>query len=276
MTAATATPITNGSDLRQASRVLAAVLLPIGPAAVAALRFVLPYTNTDSSAAVVSSINAHRAAESAVVWLGLVATLTIVPAVAFAGRAVARRCPRLATTAVLLLVPGYLCLGWLNVVDAAVLFGVRHGVAPETLAQMYAGMHPAQVVAEGVFVVGHVLGTILLGVGMLRSRLVAAWAAWITIAAQPLHFVAAVIVGSHWLDLIAWGLNTIGFAALAAATLRLPDDEWALAARATNKARATPPWSRRRPDLPPFSRAQAVDSRTLGLLDVASDDRSGR
>ena len=111
------------------------------------------------------------------------------------------------------------------------LFGVRHGIAPDTLAQLYEGMHPAQTVAEVLFVVGHVLGTILLGVAMLRSRLVPAWAAWVTIVAQPLHFVAAVILGSHWLDLFAWGLNAVGFAALALAILRLPDDEWAPAPR---------------------------------------------
>lgn len=45
--------------------------------------------------------------------------------------------------------------------------------------------------------------------------------------AQPVHFVAAVVHGSHWLDLVGWGLNAVGFAALSVAVLRLPDDEWA-------------------------------------------------
>jgi hypothetical protein len=231
MTATINAPVATGPDLRHASRLLAAILLPIGPAAVGALRFVLPYTTADSPADIVASVDAHQTAESAVVWLGLLATLTLVPAVVFAGRAAGRRSPRLGAAATVLLVLGYLSLGWLNVVDAAVLFGVRNGIAHDTLAQMYGGMHPAQTVAEVLFVLGHVLGTILLGIAMLRGRVVPAWAAWLTIVAQPLHFVAAVVLGSHWLDLFAWGLNAVGFAALAMAILRLPDDEWAPAPR---------------------------------------------
>jgi hypothetical protein len=227
MSAPVETRASTGPDLRRASRVLAAVLLPTGPAAVALLRFVLPYTTADDPATVVASIDAHQAATSAVVWLGFLATLTLVPAVLFAGRAVGRRSPRLAAAATVLLALGYLSLGWLNVVDAAVLFGVRHDVSPDVLAELYGGMHPAQTVAEVLFVAGHVVGTILLGVGMLRGRVVPTWSAWVTIVAQPLHFVAAVIVGSPTLDLVAWGLNAVGFAALSVAILRLPDDQWA-------------------------------------------------
>ena len=58
------------------------------------------------------------------------------------------------------------------------------------------------------------LGTILLGIGMLRGRVVHPALAWATIVSQPIHFVAAVIVPSHPLDLFGWGLNAIGFAAL--------------------------------------------------------------
>ena len=53
------------------------------------------------------------------------------------------------------------------------------------------------------------------------------WAAVATIAAQPIHFVAAVIVSSQTLDLFGWGLNAVGFAALSFVVLRMDDDEWA-------------------------------------------------
>jgi len=99
------------------------------------------------------------------------------------------------------------------------------------LASMYESVHPAGAVAGGFFVLGHVLGTILLGVAMLRGRVVPVWAAVATIIAQPIHFVAAVIVPSHPLDLCGWGLNAIGFAALSVAILRLPDAEWSPAPR---------------------------------------------
>ncbi len=214
-------------DLRHASRVLAAVVLPVGPGAVAALRYILPYTTADDSSEAVRLVAAHQTAQSAVVWLGFVACLTLVPGVIYAGRVVGRTAPRLAAVATLLLVVGYISLAWLATGDAYLLFGIRHHLPADTLGAMYDAVHPALAVAAGLFVLGHVLGTILLGVGMLRGRGVPGWAAVATIIAQPIHFVAAVIVPSHSLDLLGWGLNAVGFAVLSVAILRLPDDEWA-------------------------------------------------
>lgn len=227
---------TSGPDLRTASRVLAAVLIPIGPAAVAALRFVLPYQTSDSDTEVVRLIAADQSAQNAVVWLGVVAMLTLVPGVLFVGRVLGRLSPRLTAAALLLLVPGYLSLSWLVAGDAAVLFGVRHGIAADTLADMYSQMHPAAIVTGVLFVAGHVLGTVLLGVAMLRTRVVPVWAGLATVVSQPLHFVAAVIIGSHPLDLFAWGLNAAGFAAVSVLVLRMADDDWALPPRRVEAA----------------------------------------
>jgi hypothetical protein len=79
-----------------------------------------------------------------------------------------------------------------------------------------------------VFVLGHVIGTVLLGLALLRSRTVPGWAAIVTAVAQPLHFVALVIVGSRELDFAAWTLNAVAFAVVAFAIVRTPDDEWDL------------------------------------------------
>ncbi len=220
------------TDLRHASRVLAAVILPIGPLAVAVLRFILPYTTADDSSDAVRLVAAHQTAQSAVVWLGFIACLALVPGVIFAGRVVGRAAPRLAAVATILLVLGYISLAWLTVGDAFLLFGVRQDLPENVLTAMYDGVHPAATVAAVLFVLGHVLGTILLGVGMLRGRVVPLWAAIATIVSQPIHFVAAVIVPSHPLDLLGWGLNALGFAALSFAILRLSDDEWAPPPRA--------------------------------------------
>lgn len=231
MTAVTMRSTGTRTDLRTGSRRLAAVVLPIGPAAVAVLRFILPYTTADSSAAAVRQVAAHQTAQSVVVWLGFLAVLALVPGVIYAGRIVGREAPRLAAVATILLVAGYLSLAWLTVGDAYLLYGVRHHLSQGVLTGMYDGVHPAATVAAALFVLGHVLGTILLGVGMLRGRVVPTWAAVATIIAQPVHFIAAVVVGSHALDLVGWGLNTVGFAALSVAVLRLSNDEWSPAPR---------------------------------------------
>jgi hypothetical protein len=214
------------ADLRHATRVLAGIILPVGPASVALLRFVLPYKTTDSSTEIVHRIAAHQGRGSLVVWLGLVATLTLVPGVIWVGRVTARNAPRLTAAAMLLLVPAYLSLPFLISSDANALFGVKHDIPTRLVADMYTSTHPIMIVTGVVFVLGHVVGTVLLGVALLRSGVVPTWAAWVTIIAQPLHFIAAVILGSHLLDLFAWGLNAVGFAMVSVAILRMSDDSW--------------------------------------------------
>ena len=219
-------------DLRRATRVFAALLLPIGPALIAALRYVMPYSTTDDEKKIVREVAAHQGTQSAVVWLGFAGVLLLVPAVLWVARLCRPRAPRLTTIALLLLVPGYTALAFLVASDAAVLFAVRHHLPAGTAADMYTGLHPVIYAAGGAFVLGHVVGTVLLGVALLRTRVVPRWAAWATIAAQPLHFIAAIIVSSHALDLVGWGLNAVGFAAVSVAILRLRDEEWDLAPRA--------------------------------------------
>jgi hypothetical protein len=123
--------------------------------------------------------------------------------------------------------PGYSVLGLLVAGDAMVLFGVKHGIPADTLGDMYTAVHPVAVVGGIVFVLGHVLGTVLLGLAMIRGLSVPLWAGLATLIAQPLHFVAAVVVSSHPLDMAAWGPNAAGFVAVSLAILGLDDDEWA-------------------------------------------------
>lgn len=216
-------------DLSWRGRTLAAVLLPVGPAAVAVLRFVLPYETTDNSKEIVREVAAHQSAQSAAVWLGFIASLTLVPAVLAAAKIARGSSPRLTAAAVALLVPAYLSLAWIASSDAAVLFAVRHGLSLADAADSYDSLHPVAIVAGVVFVIGHVLGTVLLGCALWRGNAVPRGVALAIMVSQPLHFVAAVILSSHGLDLFAWGLNAVGFAVIAAVVLRMSDEEWAAA-----------------------------------------------
>ncbi|RHW26074.1 DUF4386 family protein [Nocardioides immobilis] len=223
---ATTERVETRSDLAWRGRIPLALLLPVGPVAIAVLRFVLPYDTTDSSSEVARQVAAHQTAQNAVVWLGFVAMLTLVPAVLVVAKVARRESPRLAAVGAALLVPGYLALGWLIVTDAAVLFAVRQGLPTDVAAEAYAELHPGVAVAGGIFVIGHVVGSVLLGCALLRGTSVPAWAAIAVLVSQPLHFVAAVIVSSHELDLFAWGLNAVGFAAVSVTMLRMSDKEW--------------------------------------------------
>jgi Domain of unknown function (DUF4386) len=216
------------TDLRRYSRWLAVVLLPLGPAAIAVLRFVLPYATVDDPAAVTAKVIAHPGTMSLVLWLGFVAVLTLVPGVLAVGRLTRRRAPRITAAALLLVVPGYLVLAWLASSDILLWAGANMGLDAATLTRLSEATHPTFEIAAGVFVLGHVIGTVLLGLAMWRSRAVPRWAAVLTMVSQPLHFVAAVIVVSPALDLVGWGMNAVGFAAAAVAIARLRDDEWDL------------------------------------------------
>ncbi len=193
-----------------------AVLAPIGAALVGVLRYVLPYETVDSAKEMVREGYADPGAMSLVLWLGLGAALTIVPGSIVIGRLVRDGAPKLTPVALTLLVPAYLMLPVLLVVDHTIWAGAESGASQASVVSILDAAHPIVGIATGVFVVGHVVGTVLLGVAMLRSRSVPAWAAVITIVSQPLHFVAAVIAPNHTLDGAAWGLNAIGFAAAAA------------------------------------------------------------
>jgi hypothetical protein len=62
-----------------------------------------------------------------------------------------------------------------------------------------------------------------------RAGVVPLWAGVAIAVSQPFHLVSAVIVPSRLMDLtLGWGLTTIGFAMVALAVLRTPDDAWDL------------------------------------------------
>jgi hypothetical protein len=97
---------------------------------------------------------------------------------------------------------------------AATDISIPDGVA---VAQV---VHSEVDVSIGVFVLGHVIGTVLLGLAVLRSGRVPAWSDWALTVSQSLHFVAAVILGSPEVDFIARALTVIGIAMVARALLK--------------------------------------------------------
>ena len=74
---------------------------------------------------------------------------------------------------------------------------------------------------------GHILGTVLLGVAAYRTRLMPRPVAVALAASQVVHLVA-VIGELPWLDLLAWGTTAIGMAFLADKVLRTSDADWDL------------------------------------------------
>jgi hypothetical protein len=161
-----------------------------------------------------------------VLWLTLIAMVTLVPAVTAVGLLARRHSRRLGTTGLVLAVAGFACLSALSTVDFTALAAVRSGLDPAAITQVLDALNTdaTLTVAVAVFALGHVVGVILLGLALLRGRAIPAWAAWTLIVSQPLHVVFAVIVPSNALDMAAWALTTLGFAMAAVAVGREPAD----------------------------------------------------
>lgn len=197
-----------------------ALLLPLGPAAVAVLRLVLPYYTAGSPQETVADVGRHPGAQSAVLWLGLIAAFTLVPGVIAAAGLCRAASPRLTAWALGLAVPGYLALTVMLASDQVLWSAHEAGLSTAQAAALYAAAHPTVDIAIGVFIIGHVVGTVLLGTALVRSGRIPAWAGWVTAVSQPLHFVATVILGSPQVDFVAWSLTTIGMTMVARELLR--------------------------------------------------------
>ena len=185
-------------------------LLPIGPLAVAVLRFVLPYYTADGDAATARAVIAHPDRQGVVLWLGLIAVVTLVPGLIAVGELLPQS--RLKTWAFTLLIPGYLCLGILVAEDYELWSAVKAQQSPQQIAALLHAAHPSAGLAIAAFVFGHVVGTVLLGIALVRSHRIPGWAGVAVAVSQPVHFVAYVVLGSPALDLVGWSLLAVGMA----------------------------------------------------------------
>lgn len=197
-----------------------ALLLPVGPAAIAVLRLVLPYFKASDTPGMVDAVQAQPEQQSAVLWLAYIGVLTLVPGLIAAAGIAKAGAPRLTTWAVALAVPGYLSLGMFVGADHLLWGATTAGLTADQAVAVVAAGHPVIDVALGVFVLGHVIGTVLLGLALLRSGRIPAWAAWAIAVSQPLHFVALVVFGSPQLDFFAWSLTAVGMAVVAREVLK--------------------------------------------------------
>jgi hypothetical protein len=195
---------------------LAAVMVT-GPLAITILRGILPYSTTDDTATVLAKVAEHPTAERAVCWLTLLAMVTLVPAVIAMGLSAARHSRKLGTTGLALAVAGFSGLAAVATIDFTALAAVDSGLdrAAATLLLDKLNADPVLTAGVAVYALGHIVGVILLGIALLRGRVIAGWAAWALIVSQPLHLVFAVVIPSNILDVLAWTLTTIGFAAVA-------------------------------------------------------------
>jgi hypothetical protein len=198
--------------------VAAVVIAAAGPLAIAVLRLILPYDTTDDAAATAAKVAAAPAVEGAVLWLTYLALLTLPLGVLIASRQAMRARPALGAVAAVVAWVGFTSLfASVAIGDYLAQGAPTAGTATSTTAALLDAINalPATTTASIVFVAGHILGGILLGVALLRA--IPAWAAVALAVSQPLHLLFAVFIPNHVLDGVAWALTAVGFAAAAIA-----------------------------------------------------------
>lgn len=235
LTTETTTPTTTArrpGDPRRLRRIAAAVILPLPALAIAVGRPLIPPVSAlDTTDSLLDAIADRPVASHVAIWLGVVVLLGMVPAILAAVRLARRTRPVLATWAAVINLLAYLGAGLAFMPFDGVLWtaatapGIdREGVVPLIDAFQSTGVMG---LSSGLFVIGHVVGMVLLGLALWP--VLPRWASVAITVSQPLHFVCFVILQNLWLDAAAWGLAVAGFAACSVAILRTPDHEWDVA-----------------------------------------------
>lgn len=216
-------------DVRAVSRRFGAVALVVGPLALVAGALSSPAGDEDSVAASLTKIAAHPGQQRTLIVADLMATLML-PAMLYLMRLARRGAPRLAVVggaiAFISWVGGAVSLGGSDVLfyHAARLPDQLTAV---TLVKSVVG-DPGFVVPEAVFLIGHLVGMLLLGIALWRSHVVPVWAAALVGIGPIVEFV---VHETSATDAGAYALLLIGMAGCAVSLLRIDDDQWDLPAR---------------------------------------------
>lgn len=198
-------------DLRPFWRVMLAVALPIGPLVVTAVRAVLPYWTSDDPATAVVRIAAAPDTMALLAWLGVLTTPLMLVSMLTLGHVARRGAPVLATVGTVIAFAAYALWGSVGSSDytAWVLTGAGYGNDQVTQILGHLDNTPVAMSVGTFWVLGHILGLVLLAVALHRARVLPLWAATLMALSQPVHLVAAVIVPSRWLDVVGgWGMTT--------------------------------------------------------------------
>jgi hypothetical protein len=221
------------SDARSGWRVLLAVTTPFVPLYVALARYLMPYDMADTPEGIFAGMVQHPGYESVAAWVGVLLVPTCVSGVVAVAWLSRRHAPVLTTVGLTLAFLGFVAL------FASDSFGslIPQVVAahPEldagTAYALGSGMEMSAVsnVTGLVFVLGHLTGTVVLGIALFRSHVVPQWIALALAVSQPIHLLS-VMTGNRPLDLLGWGSTALGFAAAGWVLLHTRNDDFDLPA----------------------------------------------
>ncbi|MFF4061708.1 hypothetical protein ACFYZ8_40490 [Streptomyces sp. NPDC001668] len=203
------------------ARLLAAIAAALGPLMFAAAGLLAPYDTDASSKEIARDIAAHQGAAELSVWLWTVGTVLFLPGLVGVALLAVSRSPRLGLWGSVLFGTGLTAINATPNLDVVALGAYEKGVGQDSLVRIADGVDELAVVNGPIlyFVAAHVVGAILLGVALLRGRVVPAWAAWLLILSMPLN-VAGWVIGIAPLTALSFVMAAAGFALAGLALVR--------------------------------------------------------
>jgi hypothetical protein len=218
-------------DARTVWRILLAIAGPPLAFYVAIARFLLPYDMSDAPEMIFAKLVAHPGFSMISVWIGVVLAPTCIAGVVAVGWLSRRSVPILTTIGSILAVVGFTCLAIGNTFGelSTALVASHPEFDRATAYALGAGLElgPVSNLTGTLFVFGHLVGTIILGLALWRSHTVPSWAGILLAVSQPIHL-ASVMLGNRPLDLVGWGGTAVGFAAAGWALLHLRNNDFDL------------------------------------------------
>jgi hypothetical protein len=218
-------------DARTVWRTLLAIAGPPLALYVAVARFLLPYDMSDAPEVIFDKLVTHPGFGMITSWIGVILAPTCVAGVVAVGWLTRRRVPILTTIGLILAVIGFICLALGSTFGelGTTLVASHPEFDREAAYALGAGLElgPVSNMTGTLFVFGHLIGTVILGLALWRSHTVPSWAVLLLAVSQPIHL-ASVMLGNRPLDLVGWGGTAVGFAAAGWALLRMNNDEFDL------------------------------------------------
>lgn len=157
---------------------------------------------------------AHPAPLRVAVTAAMLGCLFIIPATLGALGFTRHRANRLGLIGGSLMIGGYVAYFGVVMRDLVVLAMAERGDATGDYATVLDAANDAAIPWLLLFVAGNILGTLLLGIALLRARTGMSWAA-AAICGWPVLHVTGLIAGTEWFEVAGAALQAVGFAALA-------------------------------------------------------------
>ena len=200
-------------DVRSFQRYAAAIILPIPPTCIAIGR--LFQTDDSDTRRMLDLIAANPDRQFTFALLGFISLMCVIPAFLAAGRLSRQRRPVLTTVA--------LVVNLVGLIGAFSLLAIDN-LGAIVIDEMWSTGIPG--LGANLFVLGHFLGTILMGLALRSSIPTVGWLAMLL--TTPVHFLAFVFLQMPALDMAAWLLMTLAFVYCAIKIIKISDDEWDL------------------------------------------------